>query len=112
VPLKDRHIQDELRPVFFTLLLDAATTRTHFLLYSVQSFQLAVPTFILSFYHSSLSHISLFDNMLSAFITILALTGFVRGHGFITGIDGANGKVGIGFGVDAAQITVCGSYMR
>jgi hypothetical protein len=47
--------------------------------------------------------------MLSAFIAILALTGCVRGHGFITGIDGANGKVGIGFGVDAAQITVCGS---
>ncbi|KAG9099624.1 hypothetical protein FRC06_005077 [Ceratobasidium sp. 370] len=40
--------------------------------------------------------------MFNAFIAILALAGYVNGHGFITDIRGANGKTSNGFGVGVA----------
>lgn len=48
----------------------------------------------------------MFNSLSLKFVAVLVLAGYVRGHGFITDIKGANGKIGIGFGVDAAQITV------
>lgn len=48
----------------------------------------------------------MFTSLSLKFMSVLVLAGYVHGHGFITDIKGANGKTGIGFGVDAAQITV------
>ncbi|KAF8607938.1 hypothetical protein BDV93DRAFT_434872 [Ceratobasidium sp. AG-I] len=47
----------------------------------------------------------MFTSLSLKFVSVLVLAGYVHGHGFITDIKGANGKIGIGFGVDAAQIT-------
>lgn len=49
--------------------------------------------------------LSSYKTTLSLLSAILALSAQVNAHGFITDVQGANGKKGQGFGVDLAQVT-------